>query len=329
MDTAPILSMSNLMTVMPDMDVLWRAKSSGDWLRAYERANGASHKPRMTLCDLFRFFLDGGLSNPNLQLSPIQLRLLLHPLQSLTTHLRQFLRCYPEESSSRKGAYAINRSALSSRFEEIQSLLKQWYTLARRSPSDRPEDCAATSANLAIYHLISLNTVVCIPDVEQYSSNPKSLQSSATLRGSYTDHTEEIFFHCGQILRLIRSTAESVRPPWWPAAIYRAALAAWAMSMANAKARNLLSSLSREVNHPFALDTLVPEHPTLVRYLNTGEGQPMFTKSDGTMISLGEPQNILGHCTELLAEEQTTSFKEGIQSKLARLAERWQTWKCE
>lgn len=332
MDVAPILSMSSLMTVMPDMDVLWRAKSSGEWLKAYERANGAACKPRMTLCDLFRFFLDGGLGNPNVQLSPIQLRLLLHPLQSLTIHLRQFLRCYPEESSSRKGAYAINKSALSSRFEEIQSLLKQWYALVRRCPSDRAEDCAATSANLIIYHLISLNALICLPDIENYARNesgPSSPQSAFSLRGSYTEHTEEIFFHCGQILRLVRLTAESVRPPWWPAAIYRAALVSWATSMANARARNLLSSLSREENQPFALDTLTPKHPSILRYLSSGEGQPMFTKSDGTMVPLEEPQNILTHCAEFLGEEQTTSFKEGIQSKLAQLAERWQSWRCE
>ena len=334
MDVAPMLSISNLMTIMPDMDVLWRAKTSQEWLKLYERANGASHKPRMTLCDLFRFFLDGGLSNPNVQLSPLQLRLLLHPLQSLTIHLRQFLRCYPEESNGRKGSwsYSINQTALRSRFEEIQSLLKQWYVLARRCPGDRSEDSAATFASLINYHLISLNAVISIPEIEQYASSEvgtRSPQPPSGLRGSCTEHTEEVFLHCGQVLRLLRSTAENVRPPWWPAAVYRVALAAWMTSMANVKARNLLSSLSRESNEPFALDSFTPEHPALVRYLNTGEGQPMLTKPHGVMVSLWEPQNILSHCVAFLGEEQTTSFKEGIQSKLARLTERWQSWKCE
>ena len=316
------------MTIMPDMDVLWRAKTSSEWLEAYERANGA----RMTLCDLFRFFLDGSLGNPNVQLSPIQLRLLLHPLQSLTIHLRQFLRCFPEGSSNRKGSRAINKSALRSRFEEVQSLLKQWYALARRCPSDLADDCAAMSANLIVYHLISLNTVICLPEIEHFSSSEpgsESLRRSSWLQASCTENAEEIFFHCGQVLRLLRTIPEDVRPPWWPAAVYRAALASWMTSMANAKARNLLSSLSREANQPFALDSLDPEHPSLMRYLNSGEGQPMFTKRDGTMLSLEEPQNILTYYVGILSEQQTTSFKEGIQSKLARLAERWQRWKCE
>ena len=332
MDVAPIMSISSLMTIMPDMDVLWRAKTSREWLEGYERVNGTPYKPRMALCDLFRFFLDGSLGNPNVQLSPIQLRLLLHPLQSLTIHLRQFLRSFPEGSSNRKGSRAMNKSALRSRFEEVQSLLKQWYALARRCPGDLADDCVATSANLIVYHLISLNTVICLPETEKFASSEPgsdSLRHASWLQASCTENAEEIFFHCGQTLRFLRLIPEEVRPPWWPAAVYRAALASWMTSMANAEARNLLSSLSREANQHFALDSLAPEHPSLMRYLNSGEGQPMFTKGDGTMISLEEPRNILPYYVEMLSEQQTTSFKEGIQSKLARLAERWQHWKRE
>ena len=332
MDLAPSMSISNLMTTMPDLDVLWRAKSCSEWVKAYERANGISYKPRMTLCDLFRFFLDGGLANPNVQLSPLQLRLLLHPLQSLTIHLRQFVKCYPEERSSRKGHHGLNKSALRSRFEEVQSLLKQWYALVRRSQDERVEDCTATSVSLIIYHLIHLNAVTCIPEIEEYASRgieTKSSPPSSWSQGSCTEHAEEIYFHCGQIFRLLRSMAERTRPPWWPAAVYRATLVSWMTSMANAKARNLLSSLSRESSQPLALDLLGPEHPSMIRYLNSGEGQPMFSKDDGSMTLLEKPLDILTHCVEILGQEQTTSFKEGIRSRLSRLAERWQSWKCE
>ena len=325
MDVAPILSISSVMTIMPDMDVLWQAKTANEWLKAYD-----SHKPRMTLCDLFRFFLDGGLSNPNVQLSPIQLRILLHPLQTLTVHLRQLIRCYPKGTNSRKGTHAVNKSALHSRFEEVQSLLKQWYTLNVRSPRDREEDHVVTSANLINFHLISLNAVICIPEIEQYASRDVPEPQSPSLQGSCTEHVEEIFFHCGQVLRLLRTITVAMRPPWWPAAVYRVALASWMTSMANAKARSLLSSLSREAHQPpLVLDSLLPENPSIMRYLNCGEGQPMFTKGDGTMVSLGEPQRILTHCVELLSGVHSTSFKEGIQSKLVRLAERWQYWKYE
>ena len=331
MDVAPILSISSLMTVMPDTDVLWRAKNSTEWLKVYERANGTSYKPRMTLCDLFRFFLDGGLGNPNVQLSPIQLRLLLHPLQSLTIHLCQFQRCLPDGNSNRKGSRAVNKSVLRTRFEEVQSMLKQWYTLARRYPGQAADERVATCANWIIYHLISLNTVICLPEVELFASNDpgsESLRPSSWSQASCTESPEEILFHCGQILRLLRSMPEGVQPPWWPAAVYRAALASWMTSMANAKASNLLSSLRMESNQPVVLDSLDPDHPSLIRYLDSGEGQPMFTKRDGTMLSLEDPQNILTHCVEMLNEAQTTSFREGIQYKLARLMERWQAWDC-
>ena len=331
MDVAPILSISNLMTVVPDTDLLWRAKSSFEWLELCERANGISYKPRMTLCNLFSFFLDGGLGNPNVQLSPIQLRLLLHPLQSLTIHLCQFQKCFPDGNSNRKGSHALNKSVLRTRFEEVQSMLKQWYALARRYPGHSADECAATCANWIIYHLIHLNTLICLPEIELFASSEpgsESLRPSSWLQASCTENPEEILFHCGQILRLLRSMPESVQPPWWPAAIYRAALASWMTSMANAKSRSLLSSLRMEANQPLALDNIAPEHPSVTRYLDSGEGQPMFTKRDGTTLSLEDPQNILTHCVEMLNEAQTTHFREGIQSKLARLVERWQSWNC-
>lgn len=55
----------------------------------------------------------------------------------------------------------------------------------------------------------------------------------------------------------------------------------------------------------------------------------MFSKRDGAMVSLEVPHNILVHCVELLDEAPTTRFKDGIQSKLGRLAERWKDWTIE
>ena len=332
MDIAPMLSITNLNTTMPDTDQLWQAKSSDEWLQAYEHATGAFCKPRMSLCDLFRFFMDGELANPNVRLSPIQLRLLLHPLQSLAMHLRQFLSCFPDGSNNRKGTRALTKSVTRARLEEVQSLLRQWYTLASRCSGDWTDGCAATSANLLMYHLINLNTTIYMPEVESLSRrdpSPDPFRGSSSLQSSCIEDAGEIFFHCSQVFRLLRLMPANVRPPWWPAAVYRAALTSWMTSMANAKSRSLLSSLGREVNKPFAIDTLAPDHPCMVRYMNTGEGQPMFTKRDGTMVSLEVPHNILIHCVETLNESPITRFRDGIQSKLVRLAGRWKSWKVE
>ncbi|KAL8747734.1 MAG: hypothetical protein Q9190_000433 [Brigantiaea leucoxantha] len=315
---------------MPDMDALWEARTSSDWLEAYEHASGTLYKPRMTLYDLFRFFMDGELMSPNVQLSPLQLRLLLHPLISLANHLRQFLSCYSGGTSNRKGSRPMTQMATRTRLEEVQSLLKQWYDLAGRCSGNWTDGSTTTCANLILYHHCYLNTIISVPEIERLARSeigPDPFRSSSWLEVACTEDAEEIFFHCGQILRLVRSMPESVRPPWWPASVYRVALTSWMTSMANLKARCLLSSLGRDSNQPFAIDNLTLEHPALMRYLKTGEGRPMLSKRDGTLVSLEVPQEILTYCVDMLNDELTTSFKDGIRSKLAKLAERWKIWK--
>lgn len=73
----------------------------------------------------------------------------------------------------------------------------------------------------------------------------------------------------------------------------------------------------------FAIDDLPPEHPSIVGYLKHREGLPMFTKLDGSMVSLEVPGKVLAHCIEIVEENSNLRFTAGIQCKLVRLAERW------
>jgi len=332
LDQAPLLSLSCIRTTMPDSDHLWEANCSSEWLKACDQANDAPNKPRMSIRDLFSFFMDGELANPNACLSSMQLRLLLHPLQSLVIHLRQFLSCFPDGNGNRKPPQVMSKATTLARLEEVHSLLRQWYCLASRCSHNGTHLSPAMSVNLVIYHLINLNTLCCLPEIERIARREAALdrfQPSSMLKLDYAEDTEQIFFHCGQIFRLLRLIAEDDRPPWWPAAVYRAALASWMTSMANAKARSLLSSLGRVAHQNFAIDDVTPEDPTLMRYLNTGEGQPMLSKGDGTMVSLEVPQNTLVHCVEMLSEKHTTRLQDGIRTKLIRLVERWKKWKVQ
>ena len=330
LDQAPLLSLSWIRTTMPDSDQLWEADCSDEWLRVCDRSNGAPDKPRMSIRDLFRFFMDGELANPNSYLSSTQLRLLLHPIQSLVIHLQQILSCSPDGIGNRKVPQAMTKAKSLVRLEEVQSLLRQWYSLASRCSRNMTHPGPAVYANLIIYHLINLNTMCCLPEIERVArreAKTTQFQPRPMLKFDGAEDAEQVFSHCGQIFRLLRLLPEDLRPPWWPAAVYRAALAAWMASMTKAKARSLLSSLGREAYQPFAIDAVTPEDPALVQYLHTGEGQPMLSKKDGTMVSLEIPQNILVHWVELLSEKHTTRFQDGIRTKLVRLVERWKDWK--
>ena len=248
LDQAPLLSLSCIRTTMPDCDQLWEADCSGEWLRVYDRTNGAPDKPRMSIRDLFRFFMDGELANPNAYLSPTQLRLLLHPIQSLVIHLQQILSCIPDGNGNRKAPQAMTKAKTLVRLEEARSLLAQWYSLASRCSRNMTHPGPTMHANLIIYHLINLNTLCCLPEIETVARREAKLaqfQPRPTLKLDCGEDAEQIFFHSGQVYRLLRLMREDVRPPWWPAAVYRAALAAWMTSLTKAKARSLLSGLGQ------------------------------------------------------------------------------------
>lgn len=112
-------------------------------------------------------------------------------------------------------------------------------------------DMAAARCNLALYHLISLNAVTNFREVERLARKegfehvaPPSTTTDSTKSASNTNIThwelglrhkrciqqrEEAIFHCGQVLRWLRSVpAENGhRPSWWSAAIYRVVMVLW------------------------------------------------------------------------------------------------------
>lgn len=137
------------------------------------------------------------------------------------------------------------------------------------------------------------------------------------------DQAEETSFHCGQVLRLVRSMPEQIRPPWWAGAIYRVALTFWANTMANAGSRFPSNGHNIEVDRPFAIDALTPEDPAINRYLKYQEGIPMLSKPDGSFISTDVPNNILKYCIDLLEEDSSMRLTDGIKRKLRIFLTGW------
>src|SRR5271154_4110442 len=113
-DTAPILSITELETPAPASECLWLAKDATEWLAALQQqayigtdwlhsSSNLSGSPPLTtpsLCDLFQDMLHDNMDRRHGQLSPLQIKLLLHPLQSLLCHLRQVLSCFSDDFGS-------------------------------------------------------------------------------------------------------------------------------------------------------------------------------------------------------------------------------------
>lgn len=326
-DTPPLLSVVSLNAPMPDSDATWQAQSALEWIEAVESNHGQVFQNPPSVCELFSRFMDGELANSPRKLSPLQLRLLLHPLQALVCQLRQFLECLPDGSNHGKAARAVSKVATKARLEEVSALLQQWYDISKQCSENIQGMCWTTCANLIIYHLICLNVITSFPAIEQFARRECSVphfRQSAWLQNRCVDHAEEALFHCGQVLRLVQTMPEQVRPPWWSGSVYRVALIAWAARTAYPSAPDSMNDdLHSEENAPFAIDALAPEHLSIHRYLKYQEGIPTFTKRDGSAVSLSVPLDILFHCSDVLGNHASMRMTDGLQSKLQGLIDRW------
>ena len=337
-DSTPLFSITEFAAPMPDADRLWHAKSAAQWSSIFEQVHefsgryssvGSGARP-LSLRDLFRHLLDDEMIPLGIEMTPSHLRLLLHPLQSLVCQFSQLLSCFSDSSSilNETSSGAVSASSTRSRLDEIQSLLQRWFDLAERYLKVNPM-CAMMRTNLVIFHLISLNAVTNFGEIERLARRENfdgTYQQLMWRHKRCIVDVEEAIFHCGQVLRLVRSMPLSVRPPWWAGAVYRAALVLWTDSLTH-KETSLTTNGGNKANGmfsvpgpSFAIDTLTPDHPLVVRYLTKREGVPCVTKKDGSQMPLDRAYPVLQHCVEVIDEGATTRFSDGIRSKLEKLS---------
>lgn len=332
-DTAPLFSVTEFAAPMPDADRLWHAKSAAEWSSIFEQVHefsggfsslGSGARP-LSLKDLFRHFLDDEMIPLGIEMTPLQMRLLLHPLQGLVCQYSQLLSCFSDSLSSRNnGSRAITATSTRARLEEVQSLLQRWFDLAERYLKANPM-CALMQTNLVLFHLISLNAVTNFPEIERLARRENtdgSMQQLAWLHKRCISDVEEAVFHCGQVLRLVRSMPRGIRPPWWAAAIYRATLILWTDSLVH-NGSNMAAGGNGMYPVPgpsFAIDALPSDHPLIIRYLTKREGVPCLTKLDGSQIGIDHSFPVLQHCIGVIDEGASSRFSDGIRAKLEKLA---------
>lgn len=276
--------------------------------------NGLDVQPPC-LTELFRKFLDetDSLDYP---LTALHIRLLLHPLQSMLCHYSQLMSCFTDSGSSRAKNKTVTASSTRCRVEEVQCLLQRWYKLADAYAKSNPS-CPVIQASLVLYHLISLNAVTDFKQIERLARRETfdgTYQSLVWVHKQCLMDVGEAVFHCGQVLRLVRSMPRSSRPSWWAAAIYRAGLVLWCDSLINKD-----GPYGSKPGQLLSIDSLTPDHPSILRYLNKGEGIPCLSKKDGSTVTIDHGLPVLNHCIEILDEGASTQFQEGIRNKLDRL----------
>ena len=205
-DTAPLFSVTELAAPMPDADRLWHARSAGEWSSIFEQVHefsggyssvGSGARP-LSLRDLFQHFLEDEMIKLGIEMTPLQLRLLLHPLQALVCQNSQLLSCFSDSLANRNGgSRQITATSTRARLEELQSLLRRWFDLAERYLKANPM-CGMMSTNLIIFHLISLNAVTSFPEIERLARRENfdgTYQQLAWIHKRCILDIEEAVFH--------------------------------------------------------------------------------------------------------------------------------------
>ncbi|KAK5661290.1 hypothetical protein OQA88_11185 [Cercophora sp. LCS_1] len=340
-DTAPLLAITELQCPLPAPEALWMAPNADKWMATMQSIYGctANVNPQLlnaptvspSLYDLYQDFLHDGLSRRQTPLSPQQLRLLLHPMQSLLCHLRQMLSCFSDVMGNRSrttGGPTVTKASTLHRLEEVQVLLQKWYELTLESSKSNP-DCPVTRCNMVIYHLISLNAMTNFPECER-------LARREGFDGTYWElslrhkrcisQREEAIFHCGQVFRLLRLMPVDRRPAWWSAAMYRATLVLWVDSVSRLDPNfqpDKRDNVGPGSAAPVAIDRGLPEDSNLIAYIWNGEGVAVLTRADGSPISLDKPSDVLGYAIKNIEDSPSARLGDGIRRKLIQLNTNW------
>ncbi|MCJ1311386.1 hypothetical protein MMC25_005057 [Agyrium rufum] len=334
-DAASIISSNDLNTPTPEPEIFWQAATAEEWAEVVPRSKRLNLNHALSLHDYVQRFVEAENASQLLTLSPLEVRLLLHPVHAITRQLRELLRCVSSLGKERKTNRHVSRAVISVQVEQVQSILEKWHGICEAQMQRKGISCAATCANMIMYHLIKLNILVDFVEVERMArgEGPRAgLQSTqpSQKRLYHLEEKEEIYFHCGQVLRFVRFIPEPIRPLWWPAAIYRVALIMWANSTTNADGSSIPKNSNIEDNEePVAIDSMAPNDPVLALYLQEHVGTPVLTGGTAGIVTFRESENILQHCAGLLRIDCTTCLARGLRQKLLSMAERWESVKAE
>ncbi|KAI0847763.1 hypothetical protein F5Y00DRAFT_253762 [Daldinia vernicosa] len=350
LDSTPHIQIADLNLVLPSPAELYLACDTDSWKR------GMNDTPPIqpSLRVLFEWFLTDQITRDRRRcLTPSAFRLLLHPLYSLVNSFRQVLSCFSEGPNSRLFSPVTKRST-DVRMEEMQVLLHRWFSLycsrlrevEQSNVSFNQFRSPLMTATLITYHIIYLNTVTGFTDIESLArrglSDSRLQQLSSTRVEQYIHCPDEALLHIGQILYLLRSFDKKVRPPWWPAALYRVTLTLWAISVFcgarwklpsstlvlidvesrgddDAVYRHFYSSVGASISGSNAATTSdsSPNHQVSI---------PAITDQRGGSepVALDDPIRTLETCLLAFGGGIATRFSEGIHTKLKQfLASRY------
>lgn len=298
-----------------------------------------------SLTKLFEALTTGQLSR--LQDVPAtHLRLLLHPLQSMSMRLHQCLDTFSNLQGPGARPSATISLASKAFVDEHMILLARWRYLATIVAARRENKPTILASSLALHHIMVLNSLASFPEIERLTrlwtgsgtiTPTHSYQS--WMRTASPEGLALLMFNCGQLLHVLRSMPPTVRPIWWPAALYRVTLllcqAVISLNSMSAVAMFGFSGSAQVIppdssNLVFLDQNISPNAEDrdagLREFLSRLHGRPVLTGVDGNAVMLLSEIIVLDHCVAMLEQHllfDESAFARGIYEKLCELQSRW------
>lgn len=342
-DQPPTFAITELLAPLPDLDVLWLARSGTEWKSLYDATAAGvgpqSRPPQYSLRRLFQLCLANDIDSTSYTLTPTRLRLLLYPIQSLVFHHSQLLDLsFPYQHTLALSSFkptTTTRTSTLLRLEELQGLLQTWWTLASSSSQEETDnDEEQTIANFVLFHLISLNLHTNLKAIEAFArGHQQDLNAESTEEDAEGDRQEflssrcifaphEALYHAGQILRLLTTTTTRHRPLWWAAAVYRVALVLWAYAMMSMSPPPPSITTSEMI---VRIDAVEPGDCGMARFLRYQRGVTAVLGEEGVRVDGGNPGAVLSWCLGVLKQDKEggTWFALGVGRKLEMLLQAW------
>ncbi|KAI0407671.1 hypothetical protein F4802DRAFT_521407 [Xylaria palmicola] len=312
-DTAPLLPVSDLCAPLPGPENLWTAGNAGEWTATLQANNTPDGPPVMpSLSRLYQEFVHS--HDQPAHLNPHRMRLLLHPLQSLVWHVRSVMLHLSDVSDPTAWASTENTQPIQ---KQVEVLLQKWHNICHYYFKANAT-CPVTMTNLALFHLIALNTVVNFPAIEQHAR--REWQDGPEKLGHHIHAAEQTIYHCGQVIRMLRAIPEDHRPVWWSVALYRAMLTLWAFSILR---RDPSFKRNVEQGIQLVIDHVTLEDQPLFDFLWKGKNIAVLSGPDGSTVSLEDPSNILIYAISMLDKGFSSRLDDGIMRKLIQMKQAW------
>ena len=297
--------------------------SAEEWTVACERsASQRQQQQPARILPWFRDLAGQNFNDASFTLNSVQLRLCLNFLIVLMSSMSQMRQCVPVDGMNQSPHhYPTDQSFWNSLLRDMKKLLQAWRLLEMRSQTSDSEETKrpATLTNAALYHLISMNMFNSFSSIEGIARQGPSWRAVRQFSGCVNDSLE-IWIHAAQVLRLVRSMSLIERPLWWAAAVYRAALASWAASLAH------IPQPYQGNQESFVQLDIVDFNDKALEKLRGGDGgTPVLTRNDGKFVALSNPLETLQVFIQALNTEQHNTFVKGIKSQLETLFRRWNT----